>query len=190
MNEDTGAEFEKEYTGQTLQFPLLLGPLDGRTHEKLTETEFGQMPLGERELIQRLSQFSFGGQFWEHYRGLRGLGHKHQDAAVGAWLATGVVGRGNVITKLALAEVMGVSRHTLYRIVERVQGAAQALRLSWLQERIPDVDEALYRAAVLVGEHASQKLFYQRARVPLSGEDSEARDDWADLMRKLRDGAE
>lgn len=171
-----------------MQFPLLLGPLDGRTHEKLGQATFEKMPLDEQQLIQRLSRFSLGGQFWEHYRALRGLGHSTKDAAVGAWLASGVVGRGQVITKLALAEVMGVSRHTLYRIVERVESAAQAMRLSWLQDRIPDVDEALYRAAVIPGEHTSQKLFYQRARVPLSGEEAEARDDWADMIKKLREG--
>ena len=170
---------------QQLVFPLQLGG------EQVTSEIFDRMPRGEQEYIARLMRFSPGERFWEVYRGLRAQGYKTLDAIVGAWQATGAKGRGSLRTLKSLAEALGVNRHTVYRAKERTEKIVGGLVMSWLLERVPDVDEALYRAALsLDGTAADRKLFYQRARVSLSGEEAEPVDQWAQLLEQAREQSE
>lgn len=174
-------EMTEPKAGQ-MAFPLQLGG------EQISRESFEAWPRDEQEFVARLSALGLGERFWESYRSLRGKGYRWLDAIVGGWLATGAKGRGQLRTLKSLAEALGRHRHTIYTAVERVQAAANALALSWLAERVPDVDEATYHAAIsMEGTAADRKLFYQRARVALSGEESEPVDAWAQVLAAVEE---
>ncbi len=164
-----------------MSFPLCLGD------EKVNQAEFEQLPLGEQEFIQRLSAFSLSPRFWEGYRALRGRKYTVRHAAAGAWRAAGYGGRGS-LTQADFAGLLGISRRTLIRMLQEpaLQTAALALQMEWLNERVPSVDDALYRKAEL-GDVAAVKLWYQRARVILAEANTEAgQDNWMAALEQAR----
>ena len=167
----------REDQPEQLAFLLLLGA------ERISHKEFTSWPLHERALVQRFAALKLNPRFWEAYRTLRGLGNRALDCVVGAWLATGAKGRGELRTLKSLAEALGKDRTTVYRASDRMRNVAGGLAMSWLAERVPDVDEATYHAAISAeGTAADRKLFYQRARTALSGEESEPVDNWTQVL--------
>ena len=166
-----------------MAFPLLLGA------ERISKAAYSAWTLDEQLLVQRLTVLKLNPRFWENYRGMRAMGHRPMDSIVGAWLSTGAKGRGELRTLKALAESLGKSRKAIYRVADRMKSVAMGMAMSWLAARVPDVDEAVYSAAIsMEGTSADRKLFYQRARVALSGEESEPVDNWLALLDQLKSG--
>lgn len=161
--------------------------------EKVEEAQFNKFTLSEQAMIQRLKEGALDSRFWWCYRNLRGRGFGIDDSVIGAWKTCGHRARGKVPTQQALSALLGKERTTFWRRWQNaeLQATAFALGEDWWKERIPDIDEAVYRAAVFSeGTAADRKLAYQRAKVPLSGEDAEAVDPWADAITKAREQAQ
>lgn len=94
---------------------------------------------------------------------LTGKGYELDEAIVGAWLALGHGGRG-INSTSQLAKQMGISRKKLWEMKKRVAGEAAPLRAAFFNERLADVDAAVYKAAVSErGTASDRKLFYQIA---------------------------
>lgn len=173
------------------QYPLQLGdPSTGSVYESLSEADARAMPLAEVELITRMARNGLSARFWECYRELRRRGYQTKKSALIAWKAAGYNGHGK-LNQESYAALLGMSRRTLIRQLQLpdVATVALALQMEWLRERVPSVDDALYLKASN-GDVAAIKLYYQRARVAMSGEDAEPQDAWMQALDQARKDAQ
>lgn len=164
-----------------MAFPFRLG------EERVGQSEFSGLPLDEQSFIQRLSGV-MSARYWEAYRSLRARRFSVREAAAGAWMAAGFKGRGGK-THQQMADLLGISRRTFIRLVQdqSLQTTALGLQMEWLNERVPSVDEALYRKAE-AGDVTAIKLFYSRSRVILSEADIAAgQANWMDALRAAKE---
>lgn len=119
----------------------------------------------------------------EGYLFLRAQGVRHRDAMLATWLSLATDDRGDIPTREAFAELMGVSRAATYTWESRrpeIRVWAEKLQVLRLRgSRLAEVDERTYEAAAGAdGSAADRKLYYQRAGV------------WEDVERLRLVGAE
>jgi len=104
------------------------------------------------------------------YLQLRQQGVAYRDAVLATWLSLRRDDRGGIKTRDDLANLLGVSRVTTYQWEARrpeIREYVERLHIARLRgERMAEVDEATYQAAVAADSSAAdRKLFYQRAGV-------------------------
>jgi hypothetical protein len=95
---------------------------------------------------------------------------------IGAWYALGRKQKGKLVTRAALAEILGCHIRTIEDALHSdgpVRAIAEHLREQYWTERIPDIDEAAYRDAIKADSQAAdKKLAYLRAGVLADAEAS------------------
>jgi len=160
---------------------LLIGD-DLRNPLKLTHTE--------RAWVSRLRTAGLSPRFWECFEKLRGQRYAVEKALAGAWFSLGIRARGQYTTVAAFADLIGRSRQTIQKwlgVEGDLRAAAIALRAEFWTDRIQDIDEATYNAAVTAtATAADRKLAYQRAGVRLTTEEGEGIDPWQDALAQAR----
>lgn len=156
--------------------------------------DLAKMPHTERVWVDKLRTAGFTPRFWECYERLRGQRYPVEQALAGAWYSLGIRARGQYTTVAAFAELIERSRQTVQNWLKtesELRAAAIALRSEYWTDRIQDIDEATFNAAISSdGTAADRKLAYQRAGVRLTGEEGEGTDPWQDALAQARRDAE
>ena len=158
------------------------------------ERDLAKMPHTERVWVDKLRALELSPRFWECFEKLRGQRYPVEQALAGAWYSLGIRARGKYTTVAAFAELIGRSRQTVQNWLStdsELRAAAIALRAEFWTDRIQDIDEATYNAALRQDANAAdRKLAYQRAGVRLTGEEGEGVDPWQDVLAQARRDAE
>lgn len=148
-----------------------------------------RLPISEEAFLKGLND-KFPERFFECYFELRRSSKWTMlEATCGAWLALGKKDRRGHTTQEALAGLINRRREWVSRTLANaeLQAQAQKLRMAFWDDRIPDIDQAVFEAALSpFGNAGDRKLAYQRARVPLSGEDSAPAEKWKQMLEEMR----
>ena len=151
-----------------------------------------QMSKPAQAVITALKARKLSGRFWEVWEKLQTEGYTAEQAAVGAFYATGRKGR-NGINADTLGGLIGKSRQWITRQMSKdgtLSSRVETLKVEFWDDRVADIDERLYEKIInsYSTGAAEYRLAYERAGVLKRERDEEKEDAHALLMQMLANG--
>lgn len=190
---DHAASEAEAKLAQQFQMPLELGDGTFVVGDDDTAHEV-HIDKGERAILAKLQDNRrISPRFWIVYQQLRSKGHAPEVSVIGAWYGMGKHAPTGIGTQAQLAQVLGIHRVTVIRNLNKVRAFVLSLRGDWFAQRVMDVDEAAYEAAISVeGSARDRELFYRLAKgagvdVKLESEGAGIASDWMKMLAVSRE---